>query len=990
MNERMVLNVSTCRHLIKELKGMFFRSTYNGHWFFYEVSQYCGKLLGYSQKELIAKLSMELLIHKDDLVYFLFERERALKNKSPINIEYRFFDKSGEGHYVQEISTPIYDEKGGFLFLEGFLQEISVKRKLAVVNNWQVSVRRALASSSLVSVTDTDGAILEANEMFCAKAQYSEAELIGNTHKLINSGYHPDEFFADLWKTISGGLVWRGEVKNKAKDGSYFWVDSTISAILSDKGTIIQYLAIQNEITDRKIAEKKLLINEERLKSIYEHFPGMFLTINKNFIITFTNRVVKGLEKSEVIGSNVLDYVHPKHHEQYVKNINLAFAGEISEFEVESIGENGSKADYLVRMAGIKRKNEIKHVVIIPTDITDLKNKQNEINQYRKHFSLSRDMMCISYLNGMFKEVNPRFTELLGYSKKKLLESPYIEFVHPDDIEKTLEVNENLAKGKPVVDFINRYRCKDGTYKFIEWSAVPDLESKTVFATARDISEWVENSRERESLLEIINQASSEIYVFHDNTLKFKYVNASALNNLGYSQSEIREFTPAFLTPQSTKRSVYDQLEPLRDGSKRIIVIESVHERKNGTQYPVEVRVQRTYYGEEPVFLAFVTDITVRQAQEKRLKSALRLTKAIVDSTDQLFYIIQVKKKGEKGFRISYISPHSRTYYGYEPNEVKKDPKILDLSIHPDDQQTTKKKYDALMRSKKPISRIYRLKNAKTGRYRWVQDYGYPVFNRENEIVEIYGSIKDIDELKQNETTLDGLISELTNRNNELTQFNFVVSHNLRSNIANILGVSELIELKDTSIEEKEELLPFISKSVRKLDELVRDLTVILNIKSEKTKPERKIIMKSLIDDVIQSFELDVKAAQSTISVDISKNCEHITSIKSYVESIFHNLIGNALKYRNQNIDSKIHISVSKDGGIVEFIISDNGLGIDLELHKGSMFGMYKRFHEGVDGKGIGLYMTKLQVDALGGQIELQSEKGKGTTFIVKIPDSEA
>ena len=148
--------------------------------------------------------------------------------------------------------------------------------------------------------------------------------------------------------------------------------------------------------------------------------------------------------------------------------------------------------------------------------------------------------------------------------------------------------------------------------------------------------------------------------------------------------------------------------------------------------------------------------------------------------------------------------------------------------------------------------------------------------------------------------------------------------------------------------------------------------------------------MKSLIDDVIQSFELDVKAAQSTISVDISKNCEHITSIKSYVESIFHNLIGNALKYRNQNIDSKIHISVSKDGGIVEFIISDNGLGIDLELHKGSMFGMYKRFHEGVDGKGIGLYMTKLQVDALGGQIELQSEKGKGTTFIVKIPDSEA
>lgn len=178
----------------------------------------------------------------------------------------------------------------------------------------------ALDQAAIVVITDPQGIITYANDKFCEASQYSRSEIIGKTHKIVNSGYHSLSFFQELWSTISLGKVWQGEVKNKSKDGSYYWVDSTIVPFLDATGKPFQYLAIRFDITKRKEAERELQASEAKYQRLVVNVPGVIYQFllhpdgsNEFPYMSETSREILEIAPEEIYANpNILwQFVHP-------------------------------------------------------------------------------------------------------------------------------------------------------------------------------------------------------------------------------------------------------------------------------------------------------------------------------------------------------------------------------------------------------------------------------------------------------------------------------------------------------------------------------------------------------------------------------------------------------------------------------------------------------------------------------------------------------
>ncbi|MFN3916383.1 MAG: PAS domain S-box protein [Flavobacteriales bacterium] len=197
----------------------------------------------------------------------------CIENFTPWDEELQIYTFKGNLKWIRTIGRPEVIN-GKCVRIEGSFQDIhqqkmaqlSLESSLKTLENYQF----ALDQSAIIAITDEKGIITLVNDNFTKIAKYDRKELIGNSHRIINSGYHSAEFFNKLWRTISAGHVWRGEIKNKAKDGSFYWVDTTIVPFLDKSGKPKQYLAIRFDITQRKKAEAELKQSHERFKKVTE------------------------------------------------------------------------------------------------------------------------------------------------------------------------------------------------------------------------------------------------------------------------------------------------------------------------------------------------------------------------------------------------------------------------------------------------------------------------------------------------------------------------------------------------------------------------------------------------------------------------------------------------------------------------------------------------------------------------------------------------
>jgi len=256
------------------------------------------------------------------------------------------------------------------------------------------------------------------------------------------------------------------------------------------------------------------------------------------------------------------------------------------------------------------------------------------------------------------------------------------------------------------------------------------------------------------------------------------------------------------------------------------------------------------------------------------------------------------------------------------------------------------------------------------------------IINEKNEALQTNN--KDLEEKVDLRThELSEANKELLQTNSQLEQFAYVIAHNLRSPIARLRGLVSCIDLNTPDNPENFKILEYIGVSSLELDAIVKDLNKILEIKKNVKEVYELVNVYERISENLENM----KANNPEVDFDLDLNLQvnEIYSVKAYINSIFYNLLSNAFKYRVTSRKLVITIKILEKKDFVHVEFSDNGLGIDLEKFKDKIFTPYKRFHEGVEGKGLGLHLVKLQVEALGGKLDIQSTVNVGTTFTIGI-----
>jgi PAS domain S-box-containing protein len=319
-------------------------------------------------------------------------------------------------------------KNGIFVHARLFTRDISEQKHTetiaqATLNSLQFQ-KYALDRSAIVGITDRHGTIVYVNDKFCEISQYSAPELLGKTHRVVNSGYHPPEFFRDLWAVISSGQVWSGEIKNRAKDGSYYWVATTIVPCLDESGQPFQYLSIRFDITSRKQAEELRRDNERKFRAIFDNTFQLMGLLDPAGIVIEINRTALdaiAVTLDDVVGQTFWTtpwWTHyPDVQVQLQQAIGQAATGQLVRFEAPSVLADGTHFWVDFSLSPIFDDTG-KVVMLIPEgrDITDRKAAAQKIQEQAALLNIATDAIIVRDLDSQIQFWNNGAESIYGWT----------------------------------------------------------------------------------------------------------------------------------------------------------------------------------------------------------------------------------------------------------------------------------------------------------------------------------------------------------------------------------------------------------------------------------------------------------------------------------------------------------------------------------------------------------------------------------------------
>jgi PAS domain S-box-containing protein len=267
----------------------------------------------------------------------------------------------------------------------------------------------------------------------------------------------------------------------------------------------------------------------------------------------------------------------------------------------------------------------------------------------------------------------------------------------------------------------------------------------------------------------------------------------------------------------------------------------------------------------------------------------------------------------------------------------------------------------------------------KSGRTVWVNLIVSKLWKTAEKVSSNIAIIEDITDKKRAEQELKQSFELVSDQNKRLLNFSYIVSHNLRSHTSNIQTISDFLEDAETK-EERDEMIVLLKKVSDSLNETMSNLNEVVSIRTNINLNTEHLNLSHYIEKAKSILSQQIDKQGAVVQNLIPKNIE-INYNAAYLESVLFNLISNAVRYSHKDRKAEIMITFDEEANSLK--ITDNGIGIDLKKNGEKLFGMYKTFNNNPDSKGIGLFLVKNQVDAMGGTIKAESKLGEGTTFII-------
>lgn len=591
----------------------------------------------------------------------------------------------------------------------------------------------------------------------------------------------------------------------------------------------------------------------------------------------------------------------------------------------------------------------------------------------------------VDMINMQVLQLSQACEKLYGYKAADFIAGRELWFdvIYPGDEHIVIKEQKRLEQGE-LANSQYRIIRKDGAICWVEKKTIPILdETGQLIRTEGIIRDITSGKAEKETLRlseelyrQIVETAQEGIWTIDENE-KTNFVNIKIADILGYSAEEMMGKELYDFMDEEGKAYAIACMERRRNGAKENLNIRYV--KKSGEDVWANISANPIFdkTGKYKGALAMVTDITQSKQDQEALQKSEANLRAIFDNTDIAYVLF------DDGLNIVSFNSLAQKYA-----EERKS-KMLEIGL-PMKAYFTAERWafmeEMLVKVILNGSAEYEISYPKTdGTVEWYQIEWFVVKNSAHKHCGFVAANKNITGHKLAELERERITADLIKQNKDLEHFTYIISHNLRAPVANIIGLSYLFDEKDGTLNEMHEVLEKASQSAKNIDAVIQDLNQILQTRKVVNEKKEMVYFSSLVNDI----KVDMQYIIADENVYFECAFDEIGSmftIRSFLYSVFYNIISNSIKYRRVGIVPIIHIEGQQLEDKIRLTFKDNGKGIDLAKNAADLFGLYKRFDTTMEGKGMGLFMVKTQVEALGGSIKLKSKMTEGTEVILEFP----